>query len=1576
MVRLQSGLSTPRSTAARAATAATTPHRRSQIELLDQLNSLFDSLDASASSSASASRPTSPLLLPSAATVGACIPSAPRTATLRLVPALLDAFDEKRGIQLLDEAERTQLRALVQTLPDGVQDQPVGVEQLFELLVGLGVTQVAPSSSSAFAGPVEGTRSSSSLEASTAAGLAITTTPTGPPPRDTPPPPTTTSGTAMLRPDAESYRTGDGSPTRRSRSTTTPSTWTRASGGIAGPSNSNSGPSLSGSHIPVPVSKRRTAVPKSSESESESESAAMGGLAPTTAKTSPRKKTLRRRRTEEDLARLERQEQESGYYLGVALDRQHGQTRATGGFQGSNTNEAEDDDVVGTVAKKVKAVLSSKGPTRQQDLLALLAPLSHAHLQALYFGYAAAVAVDAGDESKEEEPRKTLLEIILADRGIKGTAELALRGVLMGPLAFDVYLVQKALEGAVTDDALLIELLVGRSPSSLASLRLAFDERPLPLAAEPRPSTTTTSRVPVPAAAGGSGKNKLLHTRALDVAVLSAYSGNTRVRKAWEVALKGRWADLAAAATVSSSEAGVPGAAAEGADAVRPREEGEQDRSRLLEEDLEQLKKALRRGGSTDTIAKILLARSPVHLRLLSDEFALSTADGSSLTRAIKQSVPAGVLQRMFLHTVHAARRVSDTFGYGVWRDAKTLQRVVEADKSGAKRDEFVVVQLLRLRGDQTRFGQVQGAFELKYGIPLADRLRRVWPPGHAVAETTRLLLEVQTGPGRVHVLDDATGSATSTLQLDAPNNGGSDASSDRDPAELEAQGELSDPTSPRSPPATAIYGDTDSGLLDTLGNGQRGDASFPGNFARSTSSQSSRREASVDRPSSALSSRSQSSAVGESHRPSSSASVHQDTSRLSSSLRHSRPMAPSRAKRRQSEELARSQRSGSAESLPLSPRADGALSPTWSHASRGSLSRSDSTADDDWSASLASSVTSSQHNSHDAQPRHEQSHNDGMNAIDTSSFFATPLSPIRDESRPSSTFFPDNRASTPPPTMFPPDESTDLFATVTGTPDSPERYFASLMRRNASQTSSTSASSHFGDGLLDSFLLASPGGHAPDGSGTVRGNEQFQQLLRHAHDLAKKLKDNESRFHASASQFESEVADLEGQLEEARSELLAKRREEKELRSIEKEHLQQISLLEGEVANLNKSLERSREAYDVMKRSYTSTCEEADRLRALVADLRRENRNSEEAIQGHSLQVQEFERDHQRLQQAVEKLEGELAAARQAQDALDDQKQENLMLKETIDKLRFEIEEMRSVGPRSAFLESGQNLLSPSKSLAATISRSIGREIATHMTSDDEDDSEGEEASEHEEAPDDIDDIIVTTHRRIRKRGKRSTGLSEPIVHISTSVNMTDADCQTLGPRHSVLGVQTDLTALNADLVEVRETIEEPRQPELTTRRMQDELATRLGVDVDLFKQLADAKQAGVGVTVTTTPTEMLQPVAVPSRRSSHWQSRLAAIPALKAPAYLVNIFPSSARPYVAQLLDSGLSLVLCTAAVYLFGVLSGSTFIPMVHRHYPSPADFALYPSYSPRWEGLVVGAGVDGGYAPEGFARIFHK
>lgn len=118
----------------------------------------------------------------------------------------------------------------------------------------------------------------------------------------------------------------------------------------------------------------------------------------------------------------------------------------------------------------------------------------------------------------------------------------------------------------------LIEILVSSPPESLALLRLAFSRR------------ATNSKAP-------SAKSKTL-----DEAVLTAFSANPRLRQAWELALstsrmfnrdgqlltwttdllEGEWID----AQTDSSE----------------------DKAKLLREDLEQLKVALRKGGQPENV--------------------------------------------------------------------------------------------------------------------------------------------------------------------------------------------------------------------------------------------------------------------------------------------------------------------------------------------------------------------------------------------------------------------------------------------------------------------------------------------------------------------------------------------------------------------------------------------------------------------------------------------------------------------------------------------------------------------------------------------------------------------------------------------------------------------------------------------------------------------------------------------------------------------------------------------------------------------------------------------------------------
>ncbi|CEQ38867.1 SPOSA6832_00319, partial [Sporobolomyces salmonicolor] len=1523
----QAAATTPVSLSLASATWASrlhNPYRRSVADLLDQLNSLFDSLPTSTSSSSS--RPTSPLVSLDGSENA---PLRPRTAPLRLLPDLFAAFEHKRGVQILSPAEKEQLRQMVASLPEGMEEHPVGVDEVLDLLVKMNITV--------------------------------------PPSRD-----------IAARPPQPQ---------------TTPSPLQRA-----------------------PLVPRRLPPARLSLSRSSPSAGSPGG------------KTLRKSRTFDDLAALV--VQQGGKYLGVGLD----------GPTGEGWDATE-------VAEKVKAVMSAKGPSRDHDLTQLLTPLTYPQLKALDQAYAA----------------QNLLT------QLPQTVEFALKGLLVGPLAWDVYLLQKALDADKTNDTLLIDLLIGRSPSDLALLRAAYSHR----ASHRSLSAPSTSS---PSVAG---------SKSFDVAVLSAYSsGQLRLRKAWEVALQGRWEDIP-----------------EDVGEEPTSEAADERRKKLLREDLDQLKVALRRGGNTELASKILLARSPSYLHDLDGEFRKSTAGHSSLSKAIKQSVPLDLLQRILLHAVEGGKTgpkrnegeeaEKSEFPCGVWRDAKELDSAVE-------KVFLAAFSLARLHWDRPRCLAIQQVYGQKYRRPLLDRLRTLVPatalsdvfvglaesaslpePVASVQDEERLEEAVRPSSrirttsmnGLASLLeDDYSGEdgATAPPPLSETNreadpevgyeSGHSNrtSGSEVEAGELEAEGEMSDPPSPRSPPPPleleegfesdmdeasvrddATLDVSSQSALDSQPNLSSlagrdtptlpHSPSAPEQLDRAASPASS--VGGAHRKSSSLSFRLESA----SHKPPPSAAGSGDRS-FSSSLRHSRPIAPSRAKRRQSEDT--TQRGRAASEEPLSPNRSGDMdgqtfamrSPTPSTASRSSLSRSTSDGDVSLSSSIDSrrSAPIGMGNASASSPNsHGNSSMVGSppTSIDTTSFHATPLSPVGDvgpSSSASASAFP---GLSPPPSSPPafdlshPSDS-DYFAVVDASPESPETYYTSL-RHQASATSHSSSGGSRPNSLFGEGALGGAGGvFAPMRDTSMMSSEQVQALVRQASDLHKKWKDAEARFQASSSAYEQDQSELEARVEEVRvfppsldcggplahllrvqlhAELQAKRREEKELRNNEKQHLVQISSLEGDIAKLTKSLERSREAYDTMKRNYTTTCEEAERLRALVAETRRENRAAEEAMQNHALQVQQFDRDRELLQQAITKLEEDLLVARRAQDSLDDQKQENLMLKETIDRLRFDLDEMRVASRKSGSLDNGSpgDPNSPAKSLAASISKSLGREIANRMA-EQEEESDSEEGDETEEEDEEVDDIIDDI---IKKRGKTSSPLSRPVVtHVETSVNVCDADIQTEPTPSPAMDVQTDLSAVNIDLVAA--SVPEPKivvsapLPK-TERELQEDLAKELGIDLESVKQFVEAQKSGVKsgsrLLIEAPPPDgalALSPHPRSSRSSSriHRQrERTSPSPSpndeFPADPLLSQYFPTSARPYVAQVLDSSITFMLYTATVYLAGVVSGSYVLPVNHHHHLAPfsvmfsaQDSTAYNSMS--WEGLAVGSSGNGGLAREGLGHFLYE
>lgn len=137
------------------------------------------------------------------------------------------------------------------------------------------------------------------------------------------------------------------------------------------------------------------------------------------------------------------------------------------------------------------------------------------------------------------------------------------------------------------------------------------------------------------------------------------------------------------------------------------------------------------------------------------------------------------------------------------------------------------------------------------------------------------------------------------------------------------------------------------------------------------------------------------------------------------------------------------------------------------------------------------------------------------------------------------------------------------------------------------------------------------------------------------------------------------------------------------------------------------------------------------------------------------ALEAQKYLREHDSYEERLAQLEAELSHAQQAHAQLDEQKQENLMLKETIDRMRFEMDEMRSLGAMGA----GHGTGSGSGSVRGSVSKSLGAELLGKMGAQwgmDEEEEEGldlevEDREDTEGEEEDVIQTIITRKKRVR---------------------------------------------------------------------------------------------------------------------------------------------------------------------------------------------------------------------------------
>ncbi|KAF8440472.1 hypothetical protein L210DRAFT_859486, partial [Boletus edulis BED1] len=256
--------------------------------------------------------------------------------------------------------------------------------------------------------------------------------------------------------------------------------------------------------------------------------------------------------------------------------------------------------------------------------------------------------------------------------------------------------------------------------------------------------------------------------------------------------------------------------------------------------------------------------------------------------------------------------------------------------------------------------------------------------------------------------------------------------------------------------------------------------------------------------------------------------------------------------------------------------------------------------------------------------------------------------------------------------------------------------------------------------------------------------------------ELSRKLIEADRALQNKLTEHDDDLEEMQARLEELKSELTATKREEKELRAKERVTSTQMTALESEIAKLQKSLENARISYQSLQKQYQEQCAESERYRNTLRRRDQELKDLQDISALQALEVQKYLREHDSYEERLAQLEAELAHAQQAYAQLDEQKQENLMLKETIDRMRFEMDEMRNLNAMGAGSGSGTGSASGSvgKSLGAELMGKMGGQWGMDGEEEDEEeglDLDGEDGQDTEGEEEDVIQTIITRKKRVR---------------------------------------------------------------------------------------------------------------------------------------------------------------------------------------------------------------------------------
>ncbi|KNE99190.1 hypothetical protein PSTG_07498 [Puccinia striiformis f. sp. tritici PST-78] len=211
--------------------------------------------------------------------------------------------------------------------------------------------------------------------------------------------------------------------------------------------------------------------------------------------------------------------------------------------------------------------------------------------------------------------------------------------------------------------------------------------------------------------------------------------------------------------------------------------------------------------------------------------------------------------------------------------------------------------------------------------------------------------------------------------------------------------------------------------------------------------------------------------------------------------------------------------------------------------------------------------------------------------------------------------------------------------------------------------------------------------------------SEEYPILIRSCEELKKKNQEFVNQIQSLEKIHEHEIEKLIEELEELKEELVVVKKSEKELSISSNRLMYQLTNSDDHTTRLNNSIANIESNLHKTKLKWEDAVAESEKLRTQLNQKEDELRSANRHIQSHGSEIKKWELDRQLREEHIKNLHLELEELQATREILEEQKQSNLDLKLTIDRLKFELDEQRLRNAGSSVADSRPTSIAGSSS-------------------------------------------------------------------------------------------------------------------------------------------------------------------------------------------------------------------------------------------------------------------------------------